>query len=216
MRASRFALVLAVLAAILAGPMVILAQEGATLAIQSPVPVADADTFTTDVTIAGVEGLLGFQFDVNFDPAVLAVDSIALGPFLASTGRAPQPLGPDNRDAANGRVVFGGFTLGAPEVPGASGDGVLATITWRTLQSSETQVNLSRIQLAGSAGQALPSNPASEAAVTFQASSDAGGGSGLLGLSWPVWLVIALVVAAVAALAVILGRRRKARRGAPA
>lgn len=189
-------------------PLAALAQDGATLAIQPPAAVEGADTFTTDVTIAGVEGLLGFQFDVNFDPAALAVDSIALGPFLASSGRAPQPLGPDNREAASGRVVFGGFTLGDPSVPGASGDGVLATITWRPLQKDATQVNLSRIQLAGSAGQAMPYSPASEEAVTLQAAGGTGSASGgLLGLPWVLWALLALVVVVVVALLVM--RRRK-------
>lgn len=192
-------------------PLVALAQDGATVTLQAPVVVEGADTLTTDVTVAGVEGLLGFQFDVNFDPAALAIDSIDLGPFLASTGRAPQPLGPDDRESAEGRVVFGGFTLGTPDVAGASGDGLLATITWRALQDGETQANLSRIQLAGAAAQPLTVDPASETPVTFNAGDESGGSGGapqLIGLPWYVWLLILLVGLAVVVL-VIMQRRQK-------
>ena len=145
------------LALLLALPPALAAQEPAVVAIEAPEQMPTAgETFTTDVTIEGVEGLLGFQFDVNFDPEQLAVESIALGPFLGSTGRSPQPLGPDERDAANGRVVYGGFTLGSQDQAGAAGDGVLAVITWRVLAPGAFQADLSRVQLAGAGGVALP------------------------------------------------------------
>ena len=166
MRTPRLALIAAILCIGLLVPLAALAQGGTVVTLHPPVAVEGADTLTTEVTVAGVEGLLGFQFDVNFDPDILAVDSIELGPFLASSGRAPQPLGPDEKEAAEGRVVFGGFTLGTPDVAGASGDGLLATITWRALQDSETKVNLSRIQLAGANAQPLTVDPASETPVS--------------------------------------------------
>ena len=153
-------------------PMAVAAQEPATVAIQPPASVPGAgETFTTDVTVSNAADLLGFQFDVNFDPARLAVEKIDLGPFLASTGRSPQPLGPDTTNASSGRVVYGGFTLGTPEQPGASGDGVLATITWKVVQPGEFQASLSRVQLAGAGGRALPGSdtPAPPATAATQA-----------------------------------------------
>ena len=162
MRFSR-SLALLLLLALLALPAVTaLAQEAATVTLQPVafVPV-EGETFTTDVTVENTKDLLGFQFDVNFDPAAFAVDSIELGPFLSSTGRSPQPLGPDLRDAASGRVVYGGFTLGAQDQPGAEGSGVLATITWRVVQPADFTATLSRVQLAGPGGQALPGSDTS-------------------------------------------------------
>ena len=206
----RFPFIATILVLALMIPTVALAQGGATVTLQPPVAVEGADTMTTEVTVAGVEGLLGFQFDVNFDPAVLAIDSIDLGPFLASTGRAPQPLGPDDQDAANGVVVFGGFTLGTADVPGASGDGVLATITWRALQGGETAANLSSIQLAGAGAQPLAVDPASETPVTFQsAGNESNGVPQFLGLPWYVWLAILLVGLAVVMLVIMQRRQRK-------
>lgn len=160
MRFSRaFALLLLVLALL---SVTTLAQEAASVTLQPVafVPV-EGETFTTDVTIENSKDLLGFQFDINFDPAVLAVESIELGPFLSSTGRSAQPLGPDLRSAGEGRVVYGGFTLGTQEQPGAEGAGVLATITWRVIQATDFAATLSRVQLAGPGGQALPGSDTS-------------------------------------------------------
>lgn len=162
MRFSRSLALLLLLAALATPAGAALAQDAATVTLQ---PVAfvptEGETFTTDVTVDNTKDLLGFQFDVNFDPAAFAVDSIELGPFLSSTGRSAQPLGPDLRAAAEGRVVYGGFTLGTPEQPGAEGSGVLATITWRVVQPADFTATLSRVQLAGPGGQALPGSDTS-------------------------------------------------------
>jgi hypothetical protein len=209
-------------------PWTAAAQEPAEVSIQPPAAVPGAgETFTTDVTVANAAGLLGFQFDVNFDPTMLAVETIALGPFLASTGRSPQPLGPDATNATSGRVVFGGFTLGTPDQPGASGDGVVATITWKVVQPAEFQATLSRVQLAGAGGRALPgsdtpapptqsteSQPAVKAAPaqpspttapTATPAAEPGNGDGL-----PVAVIAALVVVAIAVVALLVVRRSKA------
>jgi len=170
MRLSRSLLLLALLTVLALPAAAALAQETTvTLQPVAFVPV-EGETFTTEVTVENTKDLLGFQFDVNFDPAAFAVDSIELGPFLSSTGRSAQPLGPDVREAANGRVVYGGFTLGAPEQAAPEGSGVLATITWRVIQPADFTATLSRVQLAGPGGQALPgsdtSPPPTAAAVT--------------------------------------------------
>jgi hypothetical protein len=162
MPVSRPFVVLLLLVLLIVPAAAALAQEPAAVTLQ---PVAfvplEGETFTTDVNVENTKDLLGFQFDVNFDPAAFAVDSIELGPFLSSTGRSAQPLGPDLRDAANGRVVYGGFTLGSPDQPGAQGAGVLATITWRVVQPADFTGSLSRVQLAGPGGQALPGSDTS-------------------------------------------------------
>ena len=211
MRVSRPFAVLLLFVLLIVSAAVALAQDPATVTLQ---PVAfvplEGETFTTDVTVENVQDLLGFQFDVNFDPAAFAVESIELGPFLSSTGRSAQPLGPDLRSAAEGRVVYGGFTLGSPDQPGAEGAGVLATITWRVVQPADFTATLSRVQLAGPGGRALPGSdtsppptaPATAAdptaaveqptATPEPAPADTPAGSGPLGA---VGLVVILVIA---------------------
>lgn len=214
MRLRRVLIRLLFLGILAAWPAHALSQEAATVTLQPVafVPVA-GETFTTDVTVENTQDLLGFQFDVNFDPAAFAVESIDLGPFLSSTGRSAQPLGPDLHDAASGRVVYGGFTLGTQDQPGAAGSGVLATITWRVVQPADFTATLSRVQLAGPGGQPLPGSdtgppPTAAAAVAAPVATveqpaataepapaaDAAD-SGASGLLSPVGLVVILVVA---------------------
>lgn len=163
-------LALSAFLALLLLPAATLAQQPATVTLQPVafVPV-EGETFTTDVTIENATDLLGFQFDVNFDPTAFSIESIELGPFLSNSGRSPQPLGPDVRDAANGRVVYGGFSLGSADQAGAAGSGVLATITWKVLKSTDFTTTLSRIQLAGPGGQLLPGSSVEPAAAVTPA-----------------------------------------------
>lgn len=167
-------LALIVFLALLLLPTATLAQEPAAVTLQPVafVPV-EGETFTTDVTIENAADLLGFQFDITFDPTAYAIDSIELGSFLASTGRSAQPLGPDLRDAANGRVVYGGFSLGSADQPGSAGAGVLATITWKVLKSTDFTASLSRIQLAGPGGQVLPGSTVEPPPVVTSATAAA-------------------------------------------
>lgn len=117
-------------------------------------PRAD-ETFRTDLNVQSAVNLYGFQVDLVFDPTYLTVEAVELGPFFASSGRQALPLGPDLRQAAAGRVTVGGYTLGGPEQPAASGDGVLATITWRAQRPGESRVRLEALRLAGADGKAL-------------------------------------------------------------
>jgi hypothetical protein len=173
MRVSRPSAVLLLFVLLIVPAAAALAQEPATVTLQ---PVAfvplEGETFTTEVTVENTRDLLGFQFDVNFDPAAFALETIELGPFLSSTGRGAQPLGPDLRSAAEGRVVYGGFTLGSPDQPGAEGSGVLATITWRVVQPADFTATLSRVQLAGPGGQALPGSDTSPPPTAPAAAAD--------------------------------------------
>jgi hypothetical protein len=66
-------------------------------------------------------------------------------------------------------VVYGGFTLGSPDQPGAEGSGILATITWRVVQPADFTATLSRVQLAGPGGQALPGSDTSPPPTTEDA-----------------------------------------------
>lgn len=227
-RTGNLALLIVFFSFVVLVPTVAIAQEPASVAIQPPASLPGAgETFTTDVTVSNAAELLGFQFDVNFDPALLAVEKIDLGPFLASTGRSPQPLGPDTTNAGSGRVVYGGFTLGSPEQAGASGDGVLATITWKVLAPGEFAASLSRVQLAGAGGRALPGSdtpaPPAQAAEgqpavtepTVQPSptpvptatpvAEPRADDGL-----PIAVIAALVVVAIVAVALLVARRGKA------
>jgi len=209
---------LALLLLTLALPLAALAQNGALVTLQPPAaeaPAADG-TFATDVLISDASLVLGFQFDINFDPALLEVKSVDLGEFIGSTGRRAQPLGPDQRNAAEGQVVYGGFTIGDQE--GGGGDGLLATIHWQVKQPGPATVSLGGLQLAGSGGASLPGavgdaleldlstsaagETAGEATDAAQA-DDAGQQNMVL-----VWVILSLIILVVVILLVVFVFRR--------
>ncbi|HEV3199328.1 MAG TPA: cohesin domain-containing protein, partial [Bryobacteraceae bacterium] len=57
-----------------------------TLSVDAPSSAAVGDIFTVNVNIAGITDLYGFQFDLSFDPAILAAASSTEGPFLPTGG----------------------------------------------------------------------------------------------------------------------------------
>lgn len=97
-------------------------------------------TFTVGVVIEGIIDLGGFQFDVTYDPSVVTVDDVRLGPFLGSTGRSVSEIGP-NIDNGAGVTSYGATISGTD--PGPDGTGTLATITFHAagLGSSSLRLN---------------------------------------------------------------------------
>ena len=89
--------------------------------------VGVGQTFTVSVMIDQADDLGGFEFTLLFVPTAVTVDSVTVGDFPTSTGREVISIGPTS-DNQTGRVSFGAVTV-PPDVPGASGTGVLATIT---------------------------------------------------------------------------------------
>lgn len=131
------------------------AAAGATVTLNPPAEtVAPGGEFVTEVTIQGADAVLGFQFDAVFDAEMVELSGFELGPWLGSTGRSPAPLGPAPSRSGSGATV-GGYTLGAAETPGASGDGLLATLRWKAKGAGDTELKLENLQLAGANGAAL-------------------------------------------------------------
>lgn len=97
----------------------------------NPSEVKDIDpggTFNVDVTIADVSNLFAWQFLMHFDTNVLQVNNVTEGPFLNSLGLETDFLLATNNTV--GYIIAGClFKIPLPEY-GASGDGVLATITF--------------------------------------------------------------------------------------
>jgi hypothetical protein len=85
-----------------------------------------------DVIVAGVNNLGGFEFTVQYDPAVVSFTNVDVGPFLGSSGRpvncvAPQAIPPD-------KIRLSCVTLGVSPA-GASGSGVLASLRFTPITS---------------------------------------------------------------------------------
>jgi len=100
--------------------------------------VAPNDEFAIDINVENASTVFGFQFSLAFDPEVLHVDDVQLGPFL---GGAPLAVGP-NVDQENGVLHFGGADI----LP-ARGSGTLAHIVLRASPSGRSTLDLFDAQL---------------------------------------------------------------------
>jgi hypothetical protein len=100
--------------------------------------------FHADVVVEDVSLLGAFQFDLVYDPAIVRVDDVDLGPFLGSTGCSVMEVGPII-DNVVGRVTYGGTIMGV--CAGPSGDGVLATVTFHPEVAGESDLILENEQL---------------------------------------------------------------------
>jgi hypothetical protein len=161
-----------VLAVLLVGRV---AAAGATVTLNPPAEtIAPGGDFATEVMIQDADAVLGFQFDAVFDAEMVELTGFELGPWLGSTGRSPAPLGPAPSRSGSGATI-GGYTLGAAETPGASGDGLLATLRWKAKGTGDTELKLENLQLAGANGAALEGQVSAEPLkVTIGGSSTAG------------------------------------------
>lgn len=195
-----------VMALLLSTSIYVASAAGATVTLNPPAEtVAPGGEFATEVMIQGADAVLGFQFDAVFDAEMVELTGFELGPWLGSTGRSPAPLGPAPSRSGSGATV-GGYTLGSAETPGASGDGLLATLRWKAKGTGDTELKLENLQLAGANGAALEGQVSADPVkVTIGGSSTAGLPTG--------FVVPLLVIGAVLGVALVgyflLARRRR-------
>lgn len=89
------------------------------------------DTFEVDVDVSGITDLYAFQFDLTFDPTLLAADSVTEGAFLPSGGTTF--FIPGTIDNVGGDVSANSDTLIAA-IPGVSGGGTLVRFEFTALE----------------------------------------------------------------------------------
>ena len=118
---------------------------GATISVQPPtINVIEGHTFSLNVDIANITDLYAFQFDLGFDPTILAAVSVTEGSFLPAGGSTL--FFPGTVDNVAGNVTFIADSL-VGSIPGVSGGGTLASIAFDVLASGTTPISLLNIQL---------------------------------------------------------------------
>lgn len=135
-----YTLVPAVLASLLVIQVSRAQPEQPSIRIVPPnIQVAPGTVFSATVKIESAQNLGGYEFDLVYDPGIIEVTSVTPGPFLKSTGRQLVFLGPVI-DSKAGRTGFGAVSFGRP--PGASGDGVLATLQLKARAEGATTLQI--------------------------------------------------------------------------
>jgi len=108
--------------------------------------------FKVTVAIENVANLGGYEFELAYDPMVVHVQEISLGPFLGSSGRQVQPLGPEI-DNQRGWAHFGALSTGS--APGATGSGKLAIIALLPRAEGDSPLDLQNVKLSTPDGHPL-------------------------------------------------------------
>jgi hypothetical protein len=106
------------------------------MAVDPEESIVNPGTVTIDVMVYGAMDLASYEFNLAFDPDVLEATGVVDAGFLQGT---VTPIGP-SIDNVNGTINFAAFSTGATELP--DGDGVLATITFDTVDYGESELDL--------------------------------------------------------------------------
>jgi hypothetical protein len=159
--------------------------------------VPTGETFSVDVTISDASDIYGWQVNMTFNPSVLSVEGATEGTFLSNVNATIWP-NPKIENDEGYVLISGSFNVPYPSV-GASGEGVLTTITFKVKSGGSSALDfvsgtkLRTIQ----AGSLLP--------IENFVSQDGSFGSAAGGLNLGVPLEIIAVVAVIIVVAVVGG-----------
>ena len=139
-----------------------LSPTGLSLSLDRPaVALWPGDETTVGLFVRRAVDLGSFTASISFDPAVVTITNVALGPFLGSTGRTASLEG---LEVAADSVTFGGHSSGI--AAGPTGAGTLARITLRGVGSGRSPVTIGSAALSTTIGLPLGNDRLSSGAVT--------------------------------------------------
>ena len=98
------------------------------------------DPVVVDLQLEAVSGLGAYEFELPFDLDLLSFVSVENGPFTGSSGRSVTCFGPLPDALDEGVVRFACATRGGE--PGASGGGLLATVTFQAICPGSSVLDL--------------------------------------------------------------------------
>jgi general secretion pathway protein D len=101
--------------------------------------VANGSSFTADVNISNVADLYDYQFDLNFNPAVLQATAVLEGSFLTSGGATF--FLPGTIDDSAGTIDFNADSL-LTAISGVSGSGMLLEIEFSAIAPGSSAISI--------------------------------------------------------------------------
>ena len=122
----------------------------------SKAPIHTGDTFTLDIHAENIFDLAGWQFDINFDPALLEAISVTEGNFLKSDGVSTFFHG-GSIDNAAGKIK--GLNAARLSLQGITGTGTLVQVTFKAKSAGETELTLQNFQFGSVAGDSIVAGP---------------------------------------------------------
>jgi len=136
----------------LSNPPSPLRTEGVSLVLQPPPgPVAAGATFKVPVLLNGGANIAAVPLQIQYDPARLSLDNVALGDFL---GRDGQNVALLHRDDGPGSLTIS--TARPPGAAGVSGAGVVCVLSFQAKSAGESVITITRAAAVNSAQQQVP------------------------------------------------------------
>ena len=114
------------------------------------------DRFTVQLKTENITDLAGWQSDIIFDPAVLKVNNVSEGSFLKQGGGRTHFL-KGTIDNTTGRIE--GIGSARISEGGASGEGILLSITFTAKANGECRLSMRKFQAGSSLGETISSRP---------------------------------------------------------
>lgn len=114
----------------------------------TPTPAVVGSPVTLDVTVADIVDLYAFQFSLSFAPGLLQATSVTEGTFLSTGGGTF--FGGGTIDNTTGVISFV-FDALLGSVPGVSGGGTLATISFNAIGAGVSPLTFSDLGFYNSA-----------------------------------------------------------------
>jgi len=158
---------LAVVLALVAGRAVVAAAAPGLSFSPSPATVAPGGTALIELRLGGGQDVGGYEVDLAFDPAIVAIDAVER---VAGTATQPSPNRPWHSLPLSvdpnvtytvlgpGRITFGAYSTADGNPPGLTGDLTLARLHVRALQAGGSALHLERAVVVDTAAQASAPN----------------------------------------------------------
>jgi len=186
-------------------PVTASATEPTAVGIAAPSqPVDSGQQFTIEIEVVPGTPIAGVQFDLSFDPSLVAVESVQEGDLLGQGG-ASSFFNPGKIDNKAGTItgVFGAITTPGEAV---SAEGTFATVTLTArAQRDNWPVGLSNVVAGDMGGNAVPITLASNGVLSPSVSAD-----GAVFSWWVLSVIVGVALALIAAtIAGLLLRRRQ-------
>jgi general secretion pathway protein D len=119
----------------------------------SQVDTSQSNSFTVSLSLEGGVDVAAAPLQIQFDPKVLTLNSVARGDLFSSDGQQPF----FTKNVLNESGVAAIQLNRQPGTPGVSGSGVLVTLNFQTVGKGTTTVTIPNLSVRSSQGQVLAS-----------------------------------------------------------
>ncbi|MFQ5596285.1 MAG: cohesin domain-containing protein, partial [Anaerolineae bacterium] len=135
---------------------------GTAVSVEAPAgSIRIGETAAVAVQVTEAVDVKSFEFTLGYDPAILQVESVELGDFLAGAFELDPII-----DSEMGTLRFGAADLGSGA--GKQGDGLLATVTFRAVGVGTSPLTLSDVKLVDSFSQEQTDVTVSSSTLTVE------------------------------------------------